>query len=127
MFGPLFLVWEVSAKSSYPPPHHLLKALLGTGFAKSVCKILMSNILEVKILRTNALASRSLISGDCHGLDYDCAGADWGQGQMSQCSCEKGKTGGSLPAHPSRRRLSASSPSREETAPRPLHRSAAER
>jgi len=38
-----------------PPPPHLLKGLLGAGFAKSVCKILMANGLEVKILTTNGL------------------------------------------------------------------------
>jgi len=32
-----------------------LKGLLGAGFAKSVCKILMANGLEVKILTTNGL------------------------------------------------------------------------
>jgi hypothetical protein len=38
----------------------------------------MSNILEVKILRTNALVRRDLVSGDRHGLDHDHAIADWG-------------------------------------------------
>jgi hypothetical protein len=39
----------------YPLPPYLLKALLGAALAKSVCKILMSNNLEVKILTTNDL------------------------------------------------------------------------
>jgi TonB family protein len=68
--------------------------LLGAGFAKSVCKILMAKSLEVKILTANALAVRSLVSGDRHCLDNGCAIADWAQGQMSQCSC--GKKGGGL-------------------------------
>ena len=40
---------KVGVKSGYPPPPIPLKALLGAGFAKSVCKILMSNNLEIKI------------------------------------------------------------------------------
>jgi len=54
-----------------PLPPYPLKALLGAGFAKSVGKILISKILEVKILRTNALVRRDLVSGDRHGLDHD--------------------------------------------------------
>jgi len=79
-----------------PPLPHLLKALLGAGSAKSVCKILMSNILEVKILRTNALGPQSSASVDRHCLDNDRAIANWAKGQMSQCGCGKrGACGGS--------------------------------
>src|ERR1051326_2914571 len=42
----------------YPPSPLPLKVLLGAGFAKSVCKILMSKNLEVKILRTGDLGPR---------------------------------------------------------------------
>ena len=42
----------------YPPPPVPLKTLLGAGFAKSVCKILISKNLEVKILKTDDLGPR---------------------------------------------------------------------
>jgi hypothetical protein len=42
-----------------PPPRYPLNGLLGAGFAKSVCKILRANGLEVKILTTNGLGSFS--------------------------------------------------------------------
>ncbi len=41
-----------------PPLPLPLKALLGAGFAKSVCKVLMSKNLEVKILKTGDLGPR---------------------------------------------------------------------
>jgi hypothetical protein len=41
----------------YPPPPCPCNSLLGAGFAKSVCKILIADGLEVKILTTNGLGS----------------------------------------------------------------------
>jgi hypothetical protein len=40
-----------------PPPPCPCNSLLGAGFAKSVCKILIADGLEVKILTTNGLGS----------------------------------------------------------------------
>ncbi len=39
----------------YPPSPHPRNGLLGAGFAKIVCKILIADGLEVKILTTNGL------------------------------------------------------------------------
>jgi len=39
----------------YPPCPYLLKVLMGAASAKSVCKILMSKNLEVKILSAKEL------------------------------------------------------------------------
>jgi len=44
-----------------PPPPLPLNGLLGAGLAKSVCKILIADSLEVKILTTNGLG---LLSSD---------------------------------------------------------------
>jgi len=41
--------------SGIPPPPIPWKGLLGAGLAKSVCKILIADGLEVKILTTNEL------------------------------------------------------------------------
>ena len=42
----------IGAFGGYPPPPGSLKRLLGAGFTKSVCKILIAKSLEVKILKT---------------------------------------------------------------------------
>jgi hypothetical protein len=49
--------------------------LLGAGSAKSVCKILMSKSLEVKILTTKNLGRRYVRSAHRLGLDHDRAGS----------------------------------------------------
>src|SRR5258708_3124329 len=54
-----------------PPPPYPLKGLLGAGSAKSVCKILMSKSLGVKILRTKNLGRCYARSAHRHGLDHD--------------------------------------------------------
>jgi hypothetical protein len=45
-----------------PPPPPLLKAALGAGFTKMVCKILSPKELEVKILIAKGLAAFSRVS-----------------------------------------------------------------
>ncbi len=50
---------KIRSFRGYPPPPTPLNALTGAGFAKSVCKILMSKNLEVKILTTQELGPLS--------------------------------------------------------------------
>jgi len=56
-----------------PPSPCPLKALLGAGSAKRAGKILMSNGLEVKILRTKSLERRCVRFTRRVGLDHHCA------------------------------------------------------
>ena len=49
---------EALSISGYPLPTLSLKPLLGAGSAKLACKILISNNLEVKILKTIELKDR---------------------------------------------------------------------
>ena len=59
------------AKIGGTPPTYPLEALLGAGSAKSVCKILMSKSLEVKILRTENLGRDDSRIAYRPGLDHD--------------------------------------------------------
>jgi hypothetical protein len=66
-----------------------LKVLLGAGLAKSVCKILMSNNLEIKILRTWELEAATELAPSTPASAM--IAQMWGcaQGQMSQGGCGK--------------------------------------
>src|SRR5580658_8300070 len=87
-----------SGKSSIawgtPPPPIPLDALLGAGSAKTVCKILMSNNLEVKIL-----SAKELWLALCEPL-YSIRRIDnepiqsRAQGWMSHAGCGKDWSGG---------------------------------
>ena len=54
----VFRFAEIGDFGGYPPPPGSLKRLLGAGFTKSVCKILIAKSLEVKILKTIDLGPR---------------------------------------------------------------------
>ena len=64
---------QFASVEGVPPSTYPLKALLGAGSAKMVCKILMSKSLEVKILRTKSLGLDQSRIARRHGLDHDCA------------------------------------------------------
>ena len=82
----------VDTKSEVPPVPMPLKVLLGAGSAKSVCKILMSKNLEVKILRTKNLGRLRSRSAQALGLAHDRCFKLRAQGQMSQKVVDKPKT-----------------------------------